>query len=51
MAEETTVQKVRYCCRFPNLEHFQDTNGGKMTAVVFCSSCQQICSEIWMDLK
>lgn len=40
--------KVKYCCRWPNYSHFEDTNGGKITAVVFCDRCQRICSEIWI---
>ena len=39
--------RIRYCCKFPKLSHFQDTNGGHYTAVVFCESCQRILSELW----
>jgi hypothetical protein len=42
--------KINYCpCTYPNLLHFQDTNGGRMTAVVFCDGCQRIVSEIFME--
>ena len=41
--------KIRYCCRWPNRELFMDTNGSKKTAVVYCSACQTIAAEIWVD--
>lgn len=44
-------KKLEYCCRHPNLYHFQDTNGGKITAVVHCYSCQRIVSEIWISME
>ena len=40
--------RVNYCCKWPHLMHWEDTNGGKVTAVVFCDSCKTICSEIWI---
>ena len=44
------IRRVDNCvCSYPNLLHFQDTNGGAITAVVFCDGCQRIVSEIWIN--
>ena len=43
-----TGMKIRYCCEFPNTSLFLDDNGGP-TAVVFCTGCQTIVGEIYLD--
>jgi len=40
--------KVRYCCRWPNQSLFLDNNGGP-TAAVYCSNCQKIAAEIYIE--
>jgi len=41
--------KIKYCCRFPNQQLFMDSHGSRQTAVVYCSACQRIAAEIWVD--
>ena len=40
--------QLKYCCKFPNWSLFEDTNGGRVTAVVWCNSCQKLSAEIWI---
>ena len=40
--------QLQYCCEFPNWSLFEDTNGGKLTAVVWCQRCQKISAEIFI---
>ncbi len=37
-------------CDYPRYTHFQDTNGGRITAVIYCEKCQRICSEIFIEV-
>ena len=41
--------KLGYCCEFPNQRLFLDSHGTRDTAVVYCSACQKIAAEIWLD--
>ena len=42
--------KLKYCCKFPNQDLFLDWNGSE-TAVVYCTACQKITAEIYIDGK
>ena len=41
--------KIRFCCKWPNQQLFLDSHGSKETAVVYCSACQTIAAEIWIE--